>query len=423
MALQIRASDLEFRVSKKALIGPFTAHHSKDRPLAAFLINKTTTEVMSLRVRFSISSSVLVSLRHSSSPLHLSSQCLRRTQTYRAYSNAPSDPLLKVRTIPAPHTGLIKILSFASPTNKNAISRQFLRELDENITPIYNEWGVFKGIGNSRSAVLRDGEDVQQKDSAKTDTGMVRPHLRPEPVTKLGDGGALIPRDVPNSTRVLILSSDVAGVFCAGADLKERAGMSHKETEQFLVALRTALGRLACLPIPTISAISGFALGGGLELALATTFRVMSTTATAGLPEVRLGIIPGAGGARRLKSLIGNRRAADMILTGRRVGGREAFRMDLCERLVEEDQAQELDPSQRRVDTTLETAVEMATHICEGAPVAIGAALRVVGEGKGSTGLISNWENIMYERVMTTEDRNEALVAFKEKRKPIFKGR
>ena len=237
-------------------------------------------------------------------------------------------------------------------------------------------------------------------------------------------GGALIPRDVSSSTRVLIVSSELDRVFCAGADLKERRSMSDDETTNFLNKLRSTFGSLACLPIPTISAISGFALGGGLELALATTFRVLSTRATVGLPETRLGIIPGAGGPMRLEDCIGKTKAADMILTGRQVGGREAFTLGLCERLVEEEEAQpeQLSASGQKNDMAVDAAVKMAKEICEGAPIAIGAACRTVGRGLGSTGTRAKWEDKMYARVLQTQDRNEALLAFKEKRKPNFKG-
>ena len=237
-------------------------------------------------------------------------------------------------------------------------------------------------------------------------------------------GGALTPRDIYSSTRVLILSSEVDRVFCAGADLKERRSMSHAETKEFLSKLRSTFGKLALLPIPTISAISGFALGGGLELALATTFRVLSTRAKVGLPETRLGIIPGAGGPRRLQDRIGKTKAADMILTGRQIGGQEAFALGLCERLVEEEETyhEQLSSLERNNDVVLDAAMKMANDICEGAPVAIGAAYRTVGQGSGNRGPKVEWEDIMYDRVLQTRDRDEALLAFKEKRKPSFKG-
>lgn len=201
--------------------------------------------------------------------------------------------------------------------------------------------------------------------------------------------------------------------------------MTGQETAAFLASLRQTLGDLATLPIPTIAAVSGFALGGGLELALAATFRVFATTATVGLPETRLGIIPGAGGTVRLRELVGRARAAEMILTGKRVRGRDAHRLGICERLVvgegeEDGRGMVVKEGREERERTIEAAVQMAQEICEGGPVAIAAALKAVGAGVGwQKGGV---EDQMYENVVGTRDRDEALLAFKEKRKPKFMG-
>jgi methylglutaconyl-CoA hydratase len=159
---------------------------------------------------------------------------------------------------------------------------------------------------------------------------------------------------------------------------------------------------------------------------------VLSSNASIGLPETRLGIIPGAGGTYRLPALIGIPRARDMILTGRRVSAPEAYFLGIADRLVEvapesEEQAKEwaameekerekmvLDLARR---SALSEAVRLASEICEGGPVAVRAAIRAVEEPREAV------ENSMYERVVRTEDRDEALRAFAEKRKPVFKGR
>ena len=161
-------------------------------------------------------------------------------------------------------------------------------------------------------------------------------------------------------------------------------------TAAFLLTLRTTLNSLAALPIPTISAISSLALGGGLELALSTHFRVLSSNAVVGLPETRLGIIPGAGGTFRLPALIGVARARDLIVTGRRVSAAEAYFLGIADRLVEvapetEEQAREwegLDEAARgramlalARRTVLSEAVRMAGEVCEGGPVAARAAM------------------------------------------------
>lgn len=185
----------------------------------------------------------------------------------------------------------------------------------------------------------------------------------------------------------------------------------------FLTSLRNTYSALAALPMPSITALSSMAFGGGLELALTTDFRVFASTAQVGLPETRLGIIPGAGGTYRLPALIGKTRALDLILTGRRVAGPEAYLLGLCDRLVEiepEDQA----AAGKVRDLVLQAALRLAHDICEGAPVAIQAAKKSVDSWQ-----VREAESMAYDEVIATDDRIEALVAFREKRKPIFRGR
>ena len=151
-----------------------------------------------------------------------------------------------------------------------------------------------------------------------------------------------------------------------------------------------------------------------------------------GLPETRLGIIPGAGGTYRLPALVGLPRARDLVLTGRRVSAAEAYFMGLADRLVEilpederdavgDDAKEGGDPEGRILSrarrAALSEAVRLAGEICEGGPIAVRAALQAVSWAREEV------ENAMYERVVATEDRNEALAAFKDKRKPVFKGR
>ncbi|KAF2800833.1 ClpP/crotonase [Melanomma pulvis-pyrius CBS 109.77] len=279
-----------------------------------------------------------------------------------SYSSAPI-PVIKVSSVPAPHCGSIRILSLNRPAARNAISRQLLTELNHQIDSIHNE----------------------------------------------GETGA---------TRALILASEVDASFCAGADLKERAVFTPEDTANFLASLRGTFASIASLPIPTITALAAPAFGGGLELALTTHMRVFASTATVALPETRLAIIPGAGGTYRLPALIGLSRARDMILTGRRVGAPEAYFLGLCDRLVEikPEEAQQEGVGRMMV---LAEAVKLAREICEGGPIAIKAALAAV-EG---CALGEKAENAAYDIVLKTQDRDEALVAFREKRKPTFKGR
>ncbi|KAI9847285.1 MAG: hypothetical protein M1837_002872 [Sclerophora amabilis] len=190
------------------------------------------------------------------------------------------------------------------------------------------------------------------------------------------------------------------------------------QTTDFLASLRGTFANISRLPIPTISAVSSLAFGGGLELALTTDLRVFASSAAVALPETRLGIIPGAGGTYRLPALIGKNRARDLILTGRRIGGPEAYFLGVCDRLVEvlaADQGKE----GRARELVLQEAMRLAGEICEGAPKAARAA-KVAVEGWQHGEEV---ENACYETVVGTRDRDEALEAFREKRKPVFKGR
>jgi len=189
-------------------------------------------------------------------------------------------------------------------------------------------------------------------------------------------------------------------------------------TKTFLTGLRNTFTSLSTLPIPTISAISSVALGGGLELGLCTTLRVFGSSAVVGQPETKLAIIPGAGGTYRLPALIGVNRARDLILTGRRVSGAEAYFLGLCNRLVEitPEDSKEEDKARQKV---LDASVQLANDICEGGPIALTQAMRAVnGWQRGEAA-----ENEAYDVILKTEDRLEALKAFAEKRKPAFKGR
>jgi methylglutaconyl-CoA hydratase len=213
------------------------------------------------------------------------------------------------------------------------------------------------------------------------------------------------------AVRVVIVRSAVPGVFCAGADLKERAAMTKPEVAAFVHLLRASFSGLAALPMPVIAAIEGAALGGGCELALACDLRVAGGDATLGLPETGLAIIPGAGGTQRLPRLIGAARAKELIFTGRRLTAAVAAgEYGLVEKVVPPGGA-------------FDAACGLAREILPRGPVAVRAAKQAVDAGMGvdlATGLAI--EAACYGHVIPTADRLEGLAAFREKRPPVYKG-
>jgi enoyl-CoA hydratase/carnithine racemase len=212
-------------------------------------------------------------------------------------------------------------------------------------------------------------------------------------------------------TRVVVLTGAGNKAFCAGADLKERMTMSETDVRHFLERLRVTLRLVETSDCVFIAAINGLALGGGTEIALACDLRVASSTAELGLTEVKLGIIPGGGGTQRLSRLIGPGRAKDLILTGRRVMADEAMSLGLVNRVA-------------APEALMATASALAESIVENAPVAVSTAKHAVDEGLAlPLEDALKLEHSKYETVLKTEDRLEALAAFAEKRKPVFKGR
>ncbi|KZW03783.1 ClpP/crotonase [Exidia glandulosa HHB12029] len=214
-----------------------------------------------------------------------------------------------------------------------------------------------------------------------------------------------------NAARTLIICSSKPGSFCAGADLAERRTMSQDQVSDFLAGLRRAMSSLESLSVPTIAAIDGPALGGGLELALACDFRVAGPNANKiGLPEVKLGIIPGAGGTQRAVRLLGITKAKNLIFTGRTLDGVEAKEWGIVDYIAEPPQ------------TALERALQLARDM-SGTPLALRAAKMAISVAPELTlerGL--DFERTCYQPLLTSKDRIEALNAFREKRAPVFKG-
>ncbi|KAK7251801.1 hypothetical protein RIF29_35330 [Crotalaria pallida] len=216
--------------------------------------------------------------------------------------------------------------------------------------------------------------------------------------------------DQDSHANVAIISSSVPGVFCAGADLKERRTMNQSEVKDFVNSLRSTFSFLEAVRVPTIAAIEGVALGGGLEMALACDIRICGEDAVMGLPETGLAIIPGAGGTQRLPRLVGHAIAKDIIYTGRKINGKEALSIGLVNYCVPADEA-------------YSKALAIARDINQKGPLAIRMAKRAINEGV-ETDLTSALalEEDCYDQVLNTKDRLEGLAAFAEKRKPRYTG-
>jgi enoyl-CoA hydratase/carnithine racemase len=199
--------------------------------------------------------------------------------------------------------------------------------------------------------------------------------------------------------------------FSTGADLKERATMSEDEVKRFIFKIRNTFTAIEDLSKPVIAAINGFAFGGGLELAMACDIRVAAEDAAMGLTETSLAIIPGGGGTQRLPRIVGIAKAKELILTARRITAGEALAIGLVNRVV---------PGERLLDACRELAAEIAQN----GPIAIRQAKFAITKGMDAPLEVAlNIESNAYWHCIPTEDRLEGLKAFKEKRKPVYKGR
>lgn len=212
------------------------------------------------------------------------------------------------------------------------------------------------------------------------------------------------------NVRTVIVTGSGEKVFCAGADLKERAGMNETQVRQTVALIRDTINAFEQLPQPVICALNGSAFGGGLELALACDIRIAADHALLGLTETSLAIIPGAGGTQRLPRLVGVGKAKELIFTAKRISAAEALDIGLVEHVVPREQL-------------FAKANELAQQIAQNGPIAVVQAKLAINRGLDvdlSTGL--KIEQMAYEVTIPTKDRLEALAAFKEKRTPVYKG-
>lgn len=219
---------------------------------------------------------------------------------------------------------------------------------------------------------------------------------------------------INNASRAVVLHSLVPKVFCAGADLKERIEMSSNEVYQFGLKLRNMAYKIINLPIPVIAAIDGVAMGGGLEIALASDIRVAADTAKMGLVETSLAIMPGAGGTQTLPRLINPSLAKELIYTAAVFNGKEAKEYGIVNHVVEQNENN---------DAAFEKSLAVAEKILPNGPIGVKMAKKAINKGLEvdlATGL--SIEEACYCQLLPTKDRVEALVAFKEKRRPNYIG-
>jgi len=215
----------------------------------------------------------------------------------------------------------------------------------------------------------------------------------------------------PLAHRAIVITGTGDKAFCAGGDLKERQGMTDETWQaQHLLFERMIRGFIGC-PVPVIGAINGAAYAGGCELALCCDFLYAAETARFALTEVSLGIMPGAGGTQNLPRAVGERRAKEIILTGRPFSAMEAYEWGMVNRLC---------TPEKLLDETLETA----RRIADNAPISVRQAKHAIRYGlQMDLASAMMFEIEAYNRMVPTADRREGIASFNEKRKPRFTGR
>jgi enoyl-CoA hydratase len=215
----------------------------------------------------------------------------------------------------------------------------------------------------------------------------------------------------PLQHRCIVMTGAGDKAFCAGGDLKERQGMSDETWQaQHLLFERAIRAFIGC-PVPVIGAINGAAYAGGCELALCCDFIYASENARFALTEVSLGIMPGAGGTQNLPRAVGERRAKEIILTGRAFSAQDAYDWGMVNRLCAPGKL-------------MDEVLEAARRIADNAPISVRQAKHAIHYGLQmdlASGMMLEIE--AYNRMVPTEDRREGIASFNEKRKPVFKGR
>jgi enoyl-CoA hydratase len=215
----------------------------------------------------------------------------------------------------------------------------------------------------------------------------------------------------PAMARAVVLTASGERAFCAGADLKERQGMTDEQWNAQHYVFERMIRAIVDCPVPVIAAVNGAAYGGGCEIALGCDFVYASRTARFALTEVTLGIMPGAGGTQNLPRAVGERRAKEIILTGRPFTAAEAYEWGMVNRVC-------------RPGCVVEEALETGRCIADNAPISVRQAKHAIHFGlQMDLASAMMFEIEAYNRMVPTEDRREGVRAFNEKRKPRFAGR
>lgn len=217
-----------------------------------------------------------------------------------------------------------------------------------------------------------------------------------------------------NDIQVIIFRSLVKGVFCAGADLKERLSLPSSEVGKRVADIRNLANIIENVPIPVIAAVDGTALGGGFELALSCDFIICASNSIFGLVETKLGIIPGAGGTQRLARIVGGPLAKELIYTARLFRAQQALEYGAVNRVNEQNE---------EGTSAYISALEIAREILPNGPIAVKMAKKAISHGQQVD--INNGcaiEEFCYSQIIPTKDRLEGLLAFVEKRKPKYTG-
>ncbi|WP_339215122.1 enoyl-CoA hydratase [Ornithinibacillus sp. FSL M8-0202] len=207
-----------------------------------------------------------------------------------------------------------------------------------------------------------------------------------------------------------VLTGSGVKAFCAGADLKERRGMTDDQVIAAVRYIGKTVSEVEAMKVPVIAALNGIAFGGGLELALCCDIRIAADYVKLGLTETSLAIIPGAGGTQRLPRLIGIGRAKQLIYTAKPITAQEAFSIGLVEQVVSNEELHD-------------AAIQMALDIAKNGPIALRQAKIAINQGSQvNLATALEIEHLCYKETIPTNDRLEGLEAFREKRSPVYQG-